>query len=89
MLRFLLKSPITELALDVTFRIWLFHFRTEVMVSPRYIVVSVIQGTWPWSIFMDGSIFDLTSLQNICRRLIPSTRSPPTWQFCQDPFGAG
>ena len=53
------SSPNTELALDVTFWIWLFYFRTEVMVSLRYFVVSVIQSNWPWSIYMGGYIFYL------------------------------
>ena len=57
-LKFLLKRPNT--ALDVTFWIWLFHFRSEVMVYPTYFVLSVIQSTWPWSLYMlGGSIFDL------------------------------
>ena len=57
---FLFTNPSVLFAFPIMLLMWLFQFRSWDMVTPRYLALSTLSRTWPWSVYWDWSgCFDL------------------------------
>ncbi len=50
-LKFLLSSLSVWLLFVVIFDMWVFHFRSDSIVIPRYLALVVVTNTWPWRVY--------------------------------------